>query len=800
MISAQIAKVFNDVWSNKTRTLLIVLSILAGLTAVGTILNARKLVAESVNRSYRVINYAQGSVTTDQAFNQDFILSLEGAGIGVKAADARSSLSTQAINAAGKRSSISVFNVPDYEDIRVNKIEPVSGKWPPENKEILIETAGLDILGAQVGDTIQVETSDGTRRALKITGTVQDLAQPPAGMMGGAYGYVNADTMEWLGGQSDYNQLKFTLQNADASPVEIETVLDKVVDRFERAGYTVDSSEVVMEIPINSSIQTILMVLGAIGGLALGLSVFLIINTISAMIAQQTRLIGVMKAVGGSRRQILAMYLAVVIFYGLLALLISIPLSVKLATTLSTFLGSSFGLEIDSAGLQLSTALVQAAIALLVPLMASLFPLVNGLKISVTQALSSGGTNPAASRADLIAKALSGPNLWAARSWLMRPILLAIRNMFRQKVRLVLTLVTLVVAGAVFMTIFNLRSTIFSSLDQLNTLQNYDMSVNFSQEYRIDEINRVMSKIPAVEATETTISGQAKRVRPDGSESDVISVIGLKSSSALYSAPQMIEGRWLADGDQSAVVITSPLLEDEPDLQVGQQLTLTINGIHRPFTIVGGTLGMMNNQVYIPYDYAAAILHNNTKTSSMMINMDHTSGLTSEAFKANLETGLKAAGFEIDTVLSMGEMKAKMQSSFNSILALLIIMALLLAVVGGLGLMGTMSINVIERTREIGILRAIGASNGGVNGVFMIESLCIGLFSCMISIPASFPITSLLARLMGSLMTGSAWTASLNPTGMVLWIIVVILLSLVANYFPARSAARLTVREVLAYE
>jgi putative ABC transport system permease protein len=114
--------------------------------------------------------------------------------------------------------------------------------------------------------------------------------------------------------------------------------------------------------------------------------------------------------------------------------------------------------------------------------------------------------------------------------------------------------------------------------------------------------------------------------------------------------------------------------------------------------------------------------------------------------------------------------------------------------------MGTMSINVLERTREIGILRAIGASNQGVNYVFMIEGIGIGLLSCLISIPASFPITELFASAMGSLMTGSPWNATFTYSGVLIWFVIVIILSLLANYFPARNAARLTVREVLAYE
>ena len=114
--------------------------------------------------------------------------------------------------------------------------------------------------------------------------------------------------------------------------------------------------------------------------------------------------------------------------------------------------------------------------------------------------------------------------------------------------------------------------------------------------------------------------------------------------------------------------------------------------------------------------------------------------------------------------------------------------------------MGTMSINVLERTREIGVLRAIGSSNRGVNWVFMIEGVSIGLASCLISIPFSLPLTSLTTATIGNLMLGSPMSGIFAINGVVIWIVIVFILSLLANYFPARNAERLTVREVLAYE
>ena len=127
-------------------------------------------------------------------------------------------------------------------------------------------------------------------------------------------------------------------------------------------------------------------------------------------------------------------------------------------------------------------------------------------------------------------------------------------------------------------------------------------------------------------------------------------------------------------------------------------------------------------------------------------------------------------------------------------------MAFLLAAIGGLGLMGTMSINVLERTREIGVIRAIGASNGSVLKVFIIEGVIIGVISWIVGTALAFPLSRLLGNAIGESFLNTPLTHTFSLTGALLWLAVVVLLSAVASFIPAWNAARITVREVLAYE
>jgi putative ABC transport system permease protein len=140
------------------------------------------------------------------------------------------------------------------------------------------------------------------------------------------------------------------------------------------------------------------------------------------------------------------------------------------------------------------------------------------------------------------------------------------------------------------------------------------------------------------------------------------------------------------------------------------------------------------------------------------------------------------------------------KSQTDILVYFMLVMASLIAIVGGLGLMGTMSINVLERTREIGVMRAIGASNGDIQSIVIVEGMVIGLISWMISILLSIPITNVLCYGVGVSIMTSPMPAVYGASGIIAWLVFMLVLAAVASALPARRASRLTVRDTLAYE
>jgi putative ABC transport system permease protein len=127
-------------------------------------------------------------------------------------------------------------------------------------------------------------------------------------------------------------------------------------------------------------------------------------------------------------------------------------------------------------------------------------------------------------------------------------------------------------------------------------------------------------------------------------------------------------------------------------------------------------------------------------------------------------------------------------------------MALLTASVGSMGLAGTMSMNVMERTREIGIMRSIGAVDREIMRTVIVEGLVIGGISWALGAILSFPFTYMLSSIVSLAIFDSPVEVHFTVIGFLIWLAVVLVLSALASILPARNAARLTIREVLAYE
>jgi putative ABC transport system permease protein len=384
---------------------------------------------------------------------------------------------------------------------------------------------------------------------------------------------------------------------------------------------------------------------------------------------------------------------------------------------------------------------------------------------------------------------------------LPRPLMLSLRNTFRRKGRLVLTLTTLTLAGAIAVAVVSVRASLLLTLDEIIEYDNYDVSLQLGRAYRTERLEQEALRVPGVVAVESWGSAGTYRLRPDGSEGDVIFLTAPPAETAMLS-PRMVAGRWLLPEDENAIVVSAYLLSEEPDLGVGSEIVLDIDDRETAWQIVGVVrTAQPYAYAYVDFDDFSRVVRNVGRANVIDVATErHDADFQLQVGEA-LQAHLEGAGLDVTSMYTRSQTRAAIDVLFSIIVIFLGSMALILTLVGGIGLTGTMSLSVLERIREIGVMRAIGASNGAVRLVIMAEGMVIGLMSWLLGTLLALPMGKVLSDAVGvrtPLNTPLSYT--IPPVAVLLWLGLVVLVSLLASYVPAQSAAQLSVREVLAYE
>jgi putative ABC transport system permease protein len=661
MLKPRWRKVLRDLWSNKTRTILVVLSIAVGVFAIGMIAGSQAIYAREVPAAYTASGPASATLYTDW-FDDDLVQAVRDMPQ-VAAAEGRRSVSARIKIGPEEWRPLQLFAIADYDDIQINKVRPVAGAWPPPDRQLLLERSSLDFVQAQVGDTIVIETPDRRQRQMRIAGLAYDLNNIPAFWSGTASSYITFDSLEWLGEPRSLNELNIIVAGDRLDKAHIQQVADKVGDKVEKSGRTVYWTQ----IPepgrhwSSDNTSTMMLLLGTLGLFALLLSGFLVVNTIGALLAQQVRQIGIMKAIGARARQIAMLYLGTVLIFGLLALLIAVPLGMFGASALARYMAGLLNFDIRGLGVSASVLGLEVVAGLVVPLVAALYPVLVGTRITVREAVSSYG----------LGKGRFGRNpidrLLEQVRGLSRPVLLSLRNTFRRKGRLALTLTTLTLGGATFIGVLCVRDSLMNTLEDAFKYWNYDIQIDFNRTYRSAYIEHEALRVPGVVKAESWAFNSARRQRVDGSESVNLLVIGLPAATDMLQ-PTLLQGRWLLPGDQNALVINTELLKEEPDITVGDQVVLKLDERETTWQIVGLVKGVLAGPfAYANYPFLTNVIGEVGRAGRVqVITSQHDAAFQAQTAKA-LEARFEQAGLRIGSTDTTAANRLRVRDQFNII-------------------------------------------------------------------------------------------------------------------------------------
>jgi putative ABC transport system permease protein len=231
---------------------------------------------------------------------------------------------------------------------------------------------------------------------------------------------------------------------------------------------------------------------------------------------------------------------------------------------------------------------------------------------------------------------------------------------------------------------------------------------------------------------------------------------------------------------------------------VGDSLTLKRGDDTHTFRIIGFMNGP-GAQAYGHYETVSRLAGSSGLASTLRVATADTSANNTNALAEQMRKAFEDANIGVAASQSRATLIDSVLVAFDAIIALMIIVAALIAVVGGLGLAGTMSLSVMERTREVGVMRAVGAESPDLRFMFLFEGLCIGLMSAVIAFALSLPMSSLLGEMLGAALRQGAFAPQINLMGYGLWVVIVSIVSVAASLSPARRATRISIREALAY-
>ncbi|MCB2214141.1 FtsX-like permease family protein [bacterium] len=787
-------KVIADLWGNKARFVLVVLSLTVGLFSVGMIAGGYVTILEDMQTGYRDIHPADLRFVVDP-FDEELIERIKRVD-GVAAADAEARLRWQFQNGEGEWQNLSVRVMPD-DGQTLDRAELQSGVMPGEFEIALDQHKETHL---NVGDTVLVQLPSGTQRELTLTGIVRDQtigALSTNYFVAPTFGYVTYESLPWLEEERSYDNLLVEVQ-PDLSAAEIEQVSQDIIGVVEQSGRSVDSSMNMTPTrhPNRGYVEAISGLLALLAFFSVFLSGFLVFNSMAALFAQQTQYIGIMKGIGAQRKTIVRMYMIFILIFSLVATAIAIPSSARAWSRLSSFFSTRMNYVSGGFRYVLPAVLLQLVIGLILPQAAGFLPTLRASKISVQEAIAQTGIE-----SDKFDKSWLDRQLEKVKR-LSRPVLIAIRNTFRRKSRLILTLITLSLGGALFIASFNVRASLESYVEQVSKYILADVSVDFERNYRIDEIENIALTIPGVQSVEPRGGAYCQLVNENGEPADNVEMLGAPPESNLIE-PVLIEGRWLIPGDENAIVLNEAFLTSFPGLGVGDTLTLFVNQREVDWTVVGFFQFIGNDSflVYVPLGHLNEVTGNTNQASNFQIvaSPDMTEQQVSKLV-TRVDTTFREKGFHVSNASSSDSLIGNATLGLDTLTIFLLIVSGLIALVGSIGLTGTMSMNVMERTREIGVMRAIGATDSQVMRQVIIEGTLIGLLSWVIAFGLAFPLSSFMSYIVNVSIFGVTGSYAFTATGFLIWFGIVGILSLVASILPARNAARLTIREVLAYE
>jgi putative ABC transport system permease protein len=809
-------KLRRDLRATWSRFVLMTVAISVSLTVLGAVLFAWSAIRRETERAYLGTEPASATIRFEPAVDADQMAAIAGrAGSrpGVIEATGRTQFTSEVeVNGRPRDISVQVFVAAPDDAMRMATFEVQQGGWPPGPGDILFRRDSLALLDVAVGDTVTVTTPGGEPARLRVASVVYDPSLAPAAQQQTAQAYLSTASLAALGEPAVLDQLKIQVVDPGrARPSRdrdaIVSVAGGVAEWLQREyGLAIREIQVPRPYahPHQGQADALLSALLVGAGAALLLATILVANMLNGLFTQQIPQIGIMKAIGARSGRIGSLYLAMTLAVAGTATLIALPPAILLARVLTPNVLGFLGIRADSLAADWWTYLVVLAAGLALPVVMALVPLVKASRTTVRAAIDHHGAvaNPRVATR-VLARLGRVPHL-------DHGLLMALRNTIRRPARFVLSAGLLASAGMMFVAGMSARDSTEAVAEQATDRLKWDVVVELAKPTSMNALAPVVQQVPRVTRVEgwtfatAGVSGPGQlplsRTYPDQGHGGVF-LTAISADTTMLTPPKLLEGRWLAPGETGTIVLSQVALKNTDfDVNAGDTVQLSVDGQATTWRVAGIVEERADaGGAYVTAEGLASALGRPPWSNTLRIATDRHDEKTRRAVADAVDKLLSGAGIEVRAAESVGKQQAATGGHLEPILVILLATALPMGLIGCIGLASTMSANVLDRTREFGVLHAIGARPKAVRRIVVAEGVFIALASCLLAVIPALGLSAGMGALLGNLFFNAPLPFRVSLLAAVIWTALVVLGAMLATEAAATRASRLTVREALAY-
>ena len=715
----------------------------------------------------------------------------------VAAVEARNAVDVRVL-VGERRAPARVIGIRDFDRQSVDVVRVESGAFPAGDEVLAdVQNANTGVYGAGADDVASLVppagagSSPSERLELRVSGVGRDLA-------GGEFVqdervavlYARAATVAALSGEPGYGRLAFLVR--DKSPAAVGRTVEDVRGYLE----TVPGFDGFANLPAvrppgdwpgKDETAAFADFSGVITLLALLSAVVLVSNTMSTLVAEQTGEIGIMRAVGARRRQVARVYVTTALLLGALGAALGAVLGTVLSNLLAGFFGDEFWAVDVPFGVDPTILLVSVAVGLVAPALAALPAIRRGVRTDLREALESSGS--------AVGGQAAGDRLLRRVSFLPRTAQIGLRGLGRRRRRSFATALIVALAVGNLLAVLGVAA---GATDASRASWS-----NHGEDLRIWTTGRKAFDAQALHAIQSTpgvAQAQPALVKGVALAGEDAVVWGMTREPLLDY--RLAEGRWYDASEVASrerVAVVERILSENAGVSVGDRIELATPAGAASFRVIGIATNQQEfgTAIYVPLTTARALVGDPTGVSTYWIRTTSRDEAIIDRTMSRLEDRLGALGYEIGGEITYVELRDEVAAS-RTVTTSIAVLGFLIVAMSMVGLANAITTSVLERTREIGVLRCIGARARDVRRIFAAEGVALAVTGWLLGIPIGFLLNRLIVWLVREIADAEipavfpAWNVVLALAGTVAIALLVLLL-------PIRRAVRLRPGDAIRY-